>query len=95
MQPVPWSVHLTRHAGLRASQRGVSIEAIDAALAWGREIHVGGGVLECRLDRRSVAQARRTGVDLKAFEGTIVIVSVRDGRVVTAYRNRHPRRVRR
>lgn len=84
---------LTKHAQLRGAQRGISDAAIDAALAWGRcfrsrEVEV------FRLDRRSVREAMARGVDVARYEGTHVVVG-RGGVVVTSYRNRVGRRVRR
>lgn len=84
---------LSKHAQLRVAQRGVSLAAVDATLAWGRSFFAR-GVEVFRLDRRSVEEAMERGFDVSAFEGTHVLVG-RGGTVVTTYRNRSARRVRR
>ncbi len=88
--PVP---ALTNHARLRVAQRGISAAAIDATLAWGRCFR-SRGVEVYRLDRRSVCEALARGADVARYEGTHVVVG-RGGVVVTTYRNRDGRRVRR
>jgi hypothetical protein len=83
----------TAHARLRLAQRGISLAAIDATLAWGRSFFAR-GVEFFRLDRRSVEEAMERGFDVSAYEGTHVVVG-HGGIVVTTYRNRSGRRVRR
>ena len=87
------SFTLSNHARSRLFSRGVSMQALRAALRWGRRIRSHGD--HCyRLDRRSVARARRNGVRVDAHEGTTVILT-QGGVVRTIWRNRSPRRVRR
>jgi hypothetical protein len=84
---------LSRHGRLRLAQRGISPVAVDATLAWGRSVRTHGCEL-FRLDRRSVCAAEARGADVARYEGTHVILG-RAGAVVTAYRSRCCRRVRR
>lgn len=84
---------LSKHARVRLDARGVSMDALEAALRWGRR-GWSQGALRYRLDRRSVDTARRQGVRVDAHEGTTVILSP-SGLVLTIWRNRQPHRIRR
>jgi len=88
-------VHFTfsHHAQMRLHGRGMSVRSVEAALRWGRRAWSHGDCLY-RLDRRSVAQARKLGVRVDSHEGTNVILT-RDHVIRTIWRNRSPRRIRR
>lgn len=82
------SLHdLTRHAAVRMQQRAIPVRAIDAALAFGRQIRAK-GVTFCVIGRKEVRCYARLGVDLSEAEGLQVLIGS-DGAVVTAYRNRN------
>ena len=83
---------LTHHARRRMSQRGLPLEAIHAALDWGHTAY-GPSALFFTLDRRAIAEARRQGVDVSRWHGVRVVTS--DSRVLTIYRDRSCKRVRR
>jgi len=89
---------LTRHARDRIDARGISRQAVSAALDYGRELHTRGATLYV-IGRQEVSRLRRLGVDLDAHEGVHVVCAA-NGAVVTAYRNHdlrglRPRRRRR
>jgi hypothetical protein len=84
---------LTAHARRRQAARRIPSEGIEAAVDWGREWHYD-GVVFLRLDRRAVSRAGRSGFALQQFEGVHVILA-QDGAVLTVYRHRRGRKVRR
>jgi hypothetical protein len=86
-QPLP----LTAHAKRRVHARRIPLEALDAAIQWGRAYRSRGDQIY-RLDRRSVQHAAAQGVDLRAYEGVTVVVTP-DARARTAWRNRTPHRI--
>lgn len=77
---------VTRHAHRRMSQRGVSEQAIDAALAYGREVWTRGAVIYA-IGKKEVRKYLAQGVDLRRFEG-LQVVCVPDGTILTVYKNR-------
>ena len=87
--PIPTTTHGRR----RLHSRGISQVAVDAALAWGRLEH-SHGAERYRVNRRSVAEARDHGVDISRHLGVTVVIS-RELELITAYKNRSPRRWRR
>ena len=80
--PVP---ALTKHACTRMQQRGISLDAIDAALAYGRAIHAK-GLTFFVIGHKEVRKFSAQGVDLDAVAGIQVLVSS-EGSVVTTYRS--------
>ena len=87
------SLDLSQHAVERADARSIPRAAIAAVIGHGRRYR-SHGAWAYRLDRRSLAAAGIRGRELSAFEGVHVIVSD-EGTVITVYRNRRGRRVRR
>ena len=87
------ALYLSPHARQRANARSISAEAIDAALRWGRRCWSHGDQI-WRLDRRCVQRAAAKGVRVDAHEG-VTVVQAPDGSIITVYRNRDPRRIRR
>lgn len=90
---LPESYQLTDHVRQLMSHRGISLEAICAAVHFGRISTAPGGAETFLVGRREVSQARVLGFDLSPYEGVQVVCSVR-GRVLTAYRARRRRRPR-
>ena len=80
--PVP----MTDHARRRQDARRLPDEAIDATVAWGREIHTRGAHIFV-VGRREVGRASEAGVDLSKWEG-VQVVCHPSGVVLTCYRNR-------
>ena len=78
---------LTRHARLRTSARRFGVAAIEAALAYGRIVHVRGAEIHV-IGRKEVFRFRHRGIDLRDFEGVQVVCRPGSGLVLTAYRNR-------
>jgi hypothetical protein len=72
------------HARRRMQQRGIRPEAVKACLDFGRRVY-SRGALFLVMGRREVASARRAGIRLDSLLGLQVLV--RDGTVVTVYRN--------
>jgi hypothetical protein len=77
---------ITKHASLRMVARSLGIEAVEAALEFGRIVHIRGAAVHA-LGRKEVERFGRHGIDLSAHEGVQVVCSP-DGAVVTVYRNR-------
>ena len=93
------SLGLTFHAQLRANARRLGVAAIEAALRYGRVLHVRGAAIHV-IGRREVETYKRHNIDLIPFEGVQVVCSRDDRMILTAYRNRdfrglHPTRRRR
>lgn len=84
---------LSQHAHRRTTARRLSTRAIEAALTWGRRYWSHGDQV-FRLDRRCVRRAASEGIRLDCFEGVTVVVAP-TGTIVTVWRNRSPRRIRR
>jgi hypothetical protein len=83
---------VTRHARERMTARRIPAQAIDAALVYGRTVHVRGATIRA-IGRREIARCRAQGIDLADYEG-VQVVCGHDGTVLTAYRNRDFRRLR-
>lgn len=88
--PVP---HLTRHAERRMYARGLCRSLLALVLRYGRRVHVRGALIRA-VGRREVIRQRGRGVDLSVCEG-LQVVCTGDGRVITVYRNRDFRGLRR
>lgn len=84
---------LTDHAHRRMTARRVSPEALDAVLLHGRVCHVRGAEIHA-LGHKEVERLEREGVDLRRYEGLQVVCAI-DGAVLTVYRNRDFRGLRR
>lgn len=80
---------LTRHAKIRAAQRGISLETIHAVLNYG-SCHHDHGADHYLLGWREVEFHANHGVDLKLFEGYCVVCTP-TGEVMTVYRYPRPR----
>ncbi|SIR51382.1 protein of unknown function [Pseudacidovorax sp. RU35E] len=84
--PVPACVPgLTRHASTRMQQRGITLDDVDAVLAYGRAIHAR-GLTFFVIGHKEVRKFAAQGVDLGAAAGLQVLVS-QEGQVVTTYRS--------
>ncbi len=84
---------LTRHARMRMNQRGLTHRAVQAVLDHG-EISYSRKAIIYSIGRKEVTSGKRFGVDLSDYEGIQVTCS-RDGQILTVYRNRDFRRLRR
>jgi len=76
---------LTDHARSRMDGRRISIDAVEAVLAYGRTVWARGAQIYA-LGKKEVEQASRHGLDLRPFAGLQVICAP-DGDVLTVYRN--------
>jgi hypothetical protein len=79
-------IRLTEHARERMTQRRISPGAVEAALEYGRELHLRGALIYA-IGRREVERYRTLGVDLSDLDG-LQVVCAPSGAVVTTYRNR-------
>ena len=77
---------LTKHARERMATRGLRAGAINAALTFGRCVHIRGADIYA-IGKKEVAFYAREGIDLAGYEGTQVVVTC-DGHILTVYRNR-------
>jgi hypothetical protein len=74
------------HAQKRMQHRGIDTAAIEAAMAFGREVFTRGAIVHA-IGRREIEQWRDEGINLSAYDGVQVVCS-HDGAVLTVYRNR-------
>lgn len=79
---------LTLHATDRSRARGISTEAIDAVIAFGKHRAIRGADVYT-LGWREVRFHARAGIDLSRWEG-IEVVCAHDEQVLTVYRNKNP-----
>jgi hypothetical protein len=77
---------LTKHAAERLRRRGLRPSAVEAAIAYGRVVHIRGAEVHA-IGRREVELWEREGVALAQYEG-VQVVRAHDGIVLTVYRNR-------
>jgi hypothetical protein len=89
---MPSTASLTRHAAERTQRRGIPVDGITAALAFGWSRRTRGAEI-FTIGWRDVRRWAEHGIDLARFEGIQVVCS-HDGVVLTVYRNRKPRAVR-
>ncbi len=84
---------LTRHARSRLDGRRIPLAAVEAVLAYGRRVWARGAQIHA-LGDKEVRAAARLGLDLRPYSG-LQVVCAPDGAVLTAYRNRDFRALRR
>ncbi|HZH14080.1 MAG TPA: DUF4258 domain-containing protein [Archangium sp.] len=77
---------LTRHAREQMRLRGLSEEALELTLAFGRIVWTRGAQIFA-IGRREVRRFAQEGVDLSRYEG-VQVVCTSAGTILTAYRNR-------
>ena len=83
---------VTHHACEQMAARGISQDAIQAALAFGKEVYTRGAIIYA-LGKKEAKRAYHEAGDLSRFSGVQVVCSHR-GIVLTAYRNRNFRGLR-
>ncbi|MCC6630142.1 MAG: hypothetical protein IT340_22405 [Chloroflexi bacterium] len=83
----------TQHPLHKMHARRLSADAVTAALAYGRAAWTRGARIYA-IGRREVERYRTLGVDLDPFEG-VQVVTKPDGAILTVYRNRDLRGLRR
>ena len=86
------SFAFTSHAIHRMDERGISQEAVDLAVSYGRAVHERGATIYA-IGRKEVQRYRSQGVDLSDQEG-IQVVCNKAGGIMTVYRNRDFRSLR-
>lgn len=77
--------NFTLHALARMGGRGIDRDAVQAALDYGRVVHIRGAEIHA-LGRKEVARLAKQDIDVAEHEGVQVVCS-HDGKVVTVYRN--------
>ena len=85
---------LTVHAWEQMSARSLCPTAIDAALQYGRVAHTRGAVIYA-IGRKEVQCYKKHGIDLSDYESLQVVCSPDDGAILTIYKNRDFRSLRR
>lgn len=75
----------TRHALQRQRERGISDQAIDATLRWGKTLSRQDGRREFLLDLEQTMVAQAHGEELMPYLGTVAIVG-NGGVVITVFR---------
>jgi hypothetical protein len=89
---MPDQSSLTLHATERSRSRGISTEAIEAAMEFGKHRAIRGADIYT-IGWREVRFHAERGVDLSRWEG-IEVVCAHDGQILTVYRNKNPRALR-
>jgi hypothetical protein len=84
---------VTEHAYRRMVGRCIPPRAVAQVLRYGREAYTRGAFVHV-IGRREVAWFSRFGIDLTAYQGIHVVCS-HDGAVMTVYRNRRLKGLRR
>ncbi len=79
-------VGLTQHALSRMDSRGISLDAVQAAVLYGRKVYTRGAEIRA-IGRKEVKRLLSQGIDLRDYEG-VQVVRGPDGGIVTVYRNR-------
>ncbi len=77
---------LSQHAWQRMSGRGLSPDAIQRVINFGRVAYVRGATIYA-VGRKESARFKREGIDLSDVEGVQAVCS-EDGVIITVYRNR-------
>lgn len=83
---------LSLHAHERMRSRGLPLDALRAALLYGRMVHVRDADTFV-IGRREIRHHEKEGLDLSAYEG-VHVVCHESGLVLTVYRNRDLRGLR-
>lgn len=84
---------LTQHAVRQMHARRISAQAVALAMTYGRAAWTRGARIFA-IGRREVQRYRTYGIDLAPFEGVHVVTSP-EGAIITVYRNRDLRDLRR
>ena len=80
---------ITRHADSRMHARGISMQAVEAVISFGRSFELHEASIYV-IRRKEIRRFKGEGVDLSEFEG-IHVVCGEEGRVLTVYRDRNLR----
>lgn len=90
----PSHAPLSRHAVRRMTHRGITSEAVELALTYGRAIYTRGAIVYA-IGRKEVARVRQLdAIDLTPFEGVQVVCTTVDDHILTVYKNRDFRKLR-
>lgn len=90
---LPAGYHLTEHARVRMYERGVTHQALCAAVYFGRAVSVRSAEI-LAIGRNEVRSCWRDGIDIAPYEG-IQVVCGSNGAIMTVYRNKCLRGLRR
>ena len=85
-------MRITNHARIQITRRRLRREDIDLAIGMGTETHCAGATFYV-LRLRDIPRPLRRDPELRRAEGTTVVVE--GDTIITAYRNRDPRHMRR
>jgi len=79
--------NLTQHAWKRMTARGLSPNAVEVVLDYGRINHIRGAIIYA-IGRKEVEYfKKKRGINLVPYEG-LQVVCTQDERIITVYRNR-------
>ena len=82
----------TQHAKRRMCARRITMDAVRAALDYGRVVYTRGAVIYI-LGTKELERCRKHGVDITQWDGLQVVCS-HEGTILTAYRNKNLRLLR-
>ncbi len=86
------SLALTKHAEKQMKRRGISSEAVQKVLDFGREVYARGAIIYV-LGRKEIEHFKNIGINLIGLNG-LQVVCADDLSVITVYRNRDLRKLR-
>ncbi len=78
---------LTVHAEARCAQRNLSYEEVQYVIRHGRQVQ-NAGTCEFFLGRNDIPPGDRARQRIAQLEGTVVLMDIQTGLVLTVYRNR-------
>ncbi len=87
------SYGVTEHARHRMEQRGVSEEAVELALHYGRKIHSRGAIFHV-IGRKEISKLGNTHPKLRLLNGVQVLTSTDGESIITVYKNHDLRGIR-
>ncbi|HBG04585.1 MAG: hypothetical protein A2075_21280 [Geobacteraceae bacterium GWC2_58_44] len=85
---------LTKHAGSRMNGRRISVDDVSLVMSYGRSYHVRGAVVYA-MGHRDAIVCHNDGLNLERLEGMQVVCARDNGSIITAYRNKDFRGLRR
>lgn len=78
---------LTVHAEVRCAQRNLSYDEIQYVIQYGQQVN-NAGTCEFFLGRNDIPRSDRARQRIAQLEGTVVLVDMQTGVILTVYRNR-------
>lgn len=85
--PAGLGFRLTNHARVQMARRGISANAVETVVEFGRQAYVRGARIFA-IGRNEIHRLAKCGVKLESFHGVHVVCDPTESVVITVYRNR-------